>query len=205
MEDVTPAWVRHEKRKKKVSLRDRVPKKRTERKPEEPKPVLMTMEHLKGFKTSDANALMTTSTTKEEAESARQPLLEILERAGLQVDEEVMRLLPTWKQVTDLYGEKPVFWGKDSCEVFRRSVPKQNRFVGVAGQFNTGTNALFKYLDQNMQIKENKMFNGVLWTIPWYKHAWVDLRYRYMYRKPDEHSNVFPIIMIRDPYFWMRR
>ena len=40
-------------------------------------------------------------------------------------------------------------------------------------------------------------------TVPWYKHAWVSLRHKYMYRLPDQHETVMPVIVIRDAYFWM--
>lgn len=144
--------------------------------------------------------------TWEEAALDRGPILDTLHRAGLKVDVQVLQRLPTWSQVVNLYGSKPVIVGRDTvCQAFRDQVPAATRFVGVAGQMNTGTNAMAKYLAQNIQILENEIGYGVLWTVPWYKHAWASLRFRYQYRIPKEHANVLAVVIIRDPYFWMQR
>lgn len=135
-----------------------------------PQPSILNLESLKGIESDEAESLMDTSSI-DEAESARKPLLDILEHAGLNVDESVMRILPKWSQVEELYGPKPVIFGKQYCKPFRDAVPQEKRFVGVAGQMNTGTNALYNYLYQNMYIPGNEKYKGVLWTIPWYKHV----------------------------------
>ena len=140
----------------------------------------------------------------DEAAADRGPLLEILNRAGLQVDVHVLQRLPTWTQVVEMFGDKPVIVGLDRCAEFRRAVPAQERYVGVAGQMNTGTNALSKYMQRNLWIKENPIERGVLWTVPWYKHGWASLRYRYKYRPPDNHNTVMAVATIREPYSWMQ-
>lgn len=140
----------------------------------------------------------------EEAAHDRQPILDLLERAGLRVDVHVLQRLPTWSQVTELYGDEPVILGTETCQPFRDRVPPNKRFVGVAGQMNTGTNALSKYLANNIQIKPNRISRGVLWTVPWYKHAWAALKYRYKYRVPEDHDKVLAAVMVRDPFFWMQ-
>ena len=134
----------------------------------------------------------------------RKPILEQLRRAGLEVDEEVLRSLPTWRQVKGLYGAKPLILGKETCKDFREAIPLNRRFVGVAGQMNTGTNALAAYFRENLVIPENEILNGILWTVPWYKHSWTSLRNKYKYRLPDKHEAVMPIVVVRDPY-WMKR
>jgi hypothetical protein len=145
--------------------------------------------------------------TWEEAAQDRQPILDILQRAGLKVDVHVLQRLPTWSQVVRLYGDSPVMVGTETCASFRQTVPAHTRYVGVAGQMNTGTNALSKYLINNIHIPENKnnKDHGVLWTVPWYKHGWVSLRGRYEYKPPQDTSLVMPVVLIRDPYFWMQR
>lgn len=151
--------------------------------------------------------------TWDEAAADRGPILRILQRAGLRVDVQVLQRLPTWSQVTRLYGAAPVVvvpkgnGEQDSCAAFRARVPVATRFVGVAGQMNTGTNAISKYLAQNIEIAENNASTskGILWTVPWYKHGWASLRFRYKYRFPEDHANVLAVVLIRDPYFWMQR
>ena len=139
-----------------------------------------------------------------EAAADRGPLLEILNHAGMHVDVHVLQRLPTWTQVVEMYGKHPVIVGMERCPDFRKAVPAQERYVGVAGQMNTGTNALAKYLRNNLWIRENPIERGVLWTVPWYKHGWAALRYRYKYRPPENHNNVMAVTTIREPYFWMQ-
>lgn len=162
--------------------------------------------------------------TWEEASATRRPIMDMLDAAGLQVDLDVLRRLPRWSEVTRLYGEEPVIYGTETCQQFRDSIPASERFVGVAGQMNTGTNALSKYLQHNLKIPENEVSHGVLWTVPWYdeiksikhrrsqntklfryKHGWASLKHRYEYRIPDNHSKVLAVVLIKDPLFWMKR
>ena len=42
-----------------------------------------------------------------------------------------------------MYGENVVIVGKDECAAFREKVPKEERILGVAGLFNTGTHAVW--------------------------------------------------------------
>ena len=143
--------------------------------------------------------------TWEEAAADRGPLLEVLRRAGQNVDVGVLQRLPTWSEVVEMYGEAPVVVGKERCAAFRESVPAERRHVGVAGQMNTGTNALAKYLSNNIQIAENpSKERGVLWTVPWYKHGWASLRHRYRYREPEDHDTVLAVVTVREPMFWMQ-
>lgn len=95
------------------------------------------------------------------------------------------------------------------CARFRQRVPREHRFVGVAGQMNTGSNALSQYLANNVRIRSNKTDDddsGVLWTVPWFKHGWANLRNRFRYQEfPSNHDNVMAVVLVRDPYFWMQR
>jgi hypothetical protein len=149
--------------------------------------------------------LSSTSESLVEAVAKRQPIVDLLQRAGLQVDLEVLtQLMPTEQHVTDLYGSKPVILGKNTCRAFRNAVPADRRFVGVAGQMNVGTNALALYLRDNLVLPQNPVHNGMLWTVPWSKHSWAALRNKLFYRVPDNHATCLPVIVVRDPYFWMK-
>jgi hypothetical protein len=107
-----------------------------------------------------------------QAIAAREPVLHILERAGSRLSLDVVQLLPKWNDVTTLYGAEPIIIGLERCIEFRRSHEKKIRHVGIAGQFNTGTNALAKYFWDNMLIRENPN-TGMLSNVPWHKHGWV--------------------------------
>jgi hypothetical protein len=77
----------------------------------------------------------------EEVKKGREELLAILEDAGVQdIDAASIAKLPTWSQVTKLYGDKPVVYGLETCERFRNTILKEDASVGTAGLFNTGTN-----------------------------------------------------------------
>jgi hypothetical protein len=150
---------------------------------------------------------MISNEEKERLLHDRQAILDIIIRAGLSVDSAVIPYLPSWSEVERLYGAKPIVYGLEGCTAFRARVPAKHRFVGVAGQMNTGTNALSKYLTENIAITENSdKTKGVLWTVPWYKHSWISLYKKYKYKQPhNHHDHVMAVVLIRDPYFWMQR
>ena len=69
------------------------------------------------------------------------PVLAHFRRVGLDLDEESLRLLPTWHDIESILGSlEPVVLGLDRCEAFRESVPPLRRMLGSAGMFNSGTN-----------------------------------------------------------------
>ena len=150
----------------------------------------------------------------------------VQQRMGIPIDAEIASMLPTWEQVTALYGRHPVLYGihnSNTCTAYRdrmmmttttttivpqsihpEDVHPLQRYIGVAGQMNTGTNALAKYLLQNIYLpspssatnsehdpttvstttmKNNNINNkrGILWTVPWYKHSWSSLYQQYHY------------------------
>jgi hypothetical protein len=69
------------------------------------------------------------------------PVLAHFRRVGLDLDEESLRLLPTWSDIESLLGSsEPVVLGLDRCEAYRERVPPLRRMLGSAGMFNSGTN-----------------------------------------------------------------
>ena len=72
----------------------------------------------------------------------KERILEILQQAGLDVDDldqETIDELPTWTQVTTLYGSRPYILGLEKCEEFVDATDPTVRFFGIAGTFNSGT------------------------------------------------------------------
>jgi hypothetical protein len=57
----------------------------------------------------------------------------------------------------------PVVFGMETCPDYRASVPLQERYIGPAGMFNTGTNALEHHLRTNI------LKVAAVWQIPWGK------------------------------------
>jgi hypothetical protein len=159
---------------------------------------------------SNSNKMETQQTSPQQQTTSTASSSSIIDmvqkRMGIHIDAEIASMLPTWEQITKLYGRQPILYGIDTevCQSYRNRMnivpPHQQhppqRYVGVAGQMNTGTNALAKYLLQNIYIpppstttstassptatiKNSK--HGILWTVPWYKHSWSSLYQQYHY------------------------
>lgn len=137
-------------------------------------------------------------------DTSRREILDILHKAGINVDENVIHRLPQWQEVTNLYGDKPIVVGMETCEAFRASIPAEDRFVGVGGQQNAGTTVLSQMLINNLRIPENFQVNfGMSFQLPWNKHGWLDMRGKLQEYSPYLAKIVLPVIVIRDPFFWM--
>lgn len=92
----------------------------------------------------------------------KEPILQLFKDAGipLPLDEAIMQELPTWEQVTQLFGPHPIVGGLDTCEAFKENVPAVERMLGSAGMFNSGTNLVTHLLKENCQIPERVIKYG---------------------------------------------
>jgi hypothetical protein len=144
----------------------------------------------------------------------KEPILKILKEAGFDdIDEETMKMLPTWTEGTTLYGDHPRIYGLDQCKVFQSMSEPAEHFLGVAGTFNSGTNLMAELLIQNCEMKARmKKYGqedtGVRWQVPWGKHSPVgDDHYRQTHKTKKNQdvdtNNILPAVMIRDSYVWM--
>ena len=110
----------------------------------------------------------------EETYGLDKHILKILHAAGVDIDEELAATLPAWEDIVSMYGDKPIISGLETCEVYRDQVKPEDRMIGPAGIFNTGTNLLFELLKSNCDIKEArlkprrepKLHNGIRWQAP---------------------------------------
>lgn len=68
--------------------------------------------------------------------------------------------------------------------------------------FNTGTN----FLDIQMQQNIIGLTQKSIWQVPWGKHRMAYVKWNHTAPSMDKYNktNVFPIIVIRDPYSWMQ-
>lgn len=95
----------------------------------------------------------------------RQTILELLQDAGFQPDidprftKELFNSLPKWSDVLNLYG-KPRIIGLETCQAYRDSVPKGERVLAPAGNFNSGTNLLHELITRNC-------LGLSTWQVPW--------------------------------------
>ena len=131
----------------------------------------------------------------------------ILRDAGVLPTPDLISLLPRWSNIVAQYGSEPIIHNLESCADFRASTPKEIRFTGVAGMFNTGTNLLGDLMIHNCQIDGHQGGTGMRAQVPWGKH-----------NPPGTHrlknvaqvggakvnqTAVFPTVIIKDPYHWI--
>jgi len=144
----------------------------------------------------------------------KQPLIDLLKEAGVSLDATLIERLPTWAQVSALYGSEPRVYGLDQCDRFQKMGDPAEHFVSTAGTFNTGTNLLAELLIHNCHMpermkKHGARSRGVRWQVLWGKHTPVgDEEFRLhhrTYEDPDLSApNMFPAVTIRDPFKWMQ-
>jgi len=145
----------------------------------------------------------------------RRSLEEVLSRAGVEVDPELRRELPPAEEAEWLYygggdGEAVVL-GLDSCEKFRDTIKGEDRFIAVAGMFNTGTNLLSDLLVNNCYLPEKvQKFGekkiGMRGQVPWGKHSPMSWRGHHVAEGGAGdviQTDVLPAVVVKDPFTWM--
>jgi hypothetical protein len=139
--------------------------------------------------------------TLEEASKGKELLLELLRDAGVkEIDTKVIQLLPTLQHVEELYGKGPILEGLAQCESFR----SQGKSLGIAGMFDSGTNLAANFLHNNCIMPLE-----IYWQVPWGKHVLAERRldhdvFKLKKKEYVDPSTVLPVVLIRDPYFWMQ-
>lgn len=147
---------------------------------------------------------------------ARQHFREV----GIDLANTTVLLLPTDGELRELVGRDPVIVGSgmstslSHCEAFARNVPtKKDRWIGVAGLFNSGTNLLYELLHQNCQMPGARRTKGdeweddedldmVYWQVPWGKHGIWSKGYTAKGYEHVKRQNGLAIVVTRDPYNW---
>jgi hypothetical protein len=146
------------------------------------------------------------------SESGKAPIMDVLLRAGADMDETIVQDLPTWESVTSMYGSEPVILGLETCQAFRSNVDLANRWIATGGMQNSGTNLMSDLLARNcyLPFREDNdpwYLDGMLRQVPWGKHnpeSW-RLKHRATISGnlvPDQ-THVLPVIVVKDPYSWM--
>lgn len=147
--------------------------------------------------------------------NSKEHVLAVMKEAGITLTPELIQQLPTWKQVTDQHGHKPLILGLESCSTFRQQVPAVERMLGAAGMFSTGTNLVTVLLKQNCYIPERQTMYGVnatkellgmRWQVPWGKHTPAHYKYQHATTKAAaiDKDAILPVVSIRHPIRWMQ-
>ena len=149
----------------------------------------------------------------KEASLGRERLVKILQEAGINnMTVSDISTLPKWKQIEDLYGSKPVILGLEKCAEFRKKVPSSQRYIGTAGNFNSGTTAFGISLADNCRFPDHVQnisndvvqdVNGMLSQVPWAKHKAAYRRNNHTIEERIIKDHVLPVVLARDPYRWM--
>jgi hypothetical protein len=149
------------------------------------------------------------------SQNNKEPIYALLREAGVDPESlgaDTLQQLPSWDEVTRLYGDRPILVGLDTCERFRQQSDPAEHLIGVAGTFNTGTNLLAELLIQNCYIPERTqrygpVSRGMRWQVPYGKHTpIVNETYRLTYHAHGDTdintANVLVAAAIRDPAVW---
>ena len=79
-------------------------------------------------------------------QKGKEPIVRILKKSRLKVTPEIKQNLPTWEEVTSIYGSKPKIIGLETCSTFQSTIPESDAYIAPSGMFNTGTNLLAEVL-----------------------------------------------------------
>jgi len=137
----------------------------------------------------------------------KEKVRQILQHSGIQITPEIESMIPTWSEVSSMYGSKPKIIGLETCDTFQTIIPVSEAYVGPSGLFNTGTNLLAKMLSKHCKIPKHNIAGGMLWQVPWGKHNPISLRLKHVAAAStlnvNQSKNVLPVVTIKDPYHWM--
>jgi len=150
----------------------------------------------------------------------KEPILKLIRDAGISydpvADADLIKELPTWSDVVNLYGPEPVIYGlnEGNCEKFQEQSDKGDHFIGTAGTFNSGTNLMSELLLANCVMPERmkkygQKSRGIRWQVPWGKHSPVgDEEYRNSHKTTKDAAvdakEIMPMVTIRDPLIWLK-
>lgn len=163
-------------------------------------PLLPVVER-KSLTTGDINNKVTQLVTSHVECQGKERLLEILVRAGMAdlLDENLICTdLPTWDEVSSLYGDEPVIFGQESCQRYRDKLAAGQEAgldvrpdPRVGGLFNTGTNAFATTLIRNYRHQHILQYNA-----PGGKHKLLSQKTQ----ATNSSSYALPVILIRGKF-----
>jgi len=142
----------------------------------------------------------------------KEHMLRQLKAANITLTPTICQQLPTWTEVTELYGSGPVVLGLETCSDYRDLLRNTHYSpqATVAGLWNSGTTALSMLFLRNL-IGFYSSTDVAAATVPWGKH--IPLYLKYSNRWPIEKrslkdkemkDHVLPVLIVRDPFRWMK-
>lgn len=147
----------------------------------------------------------------DDSDDDLKPILQILRQGGYNVSKEHKTVdrskLPKWSDIVEAYGP-PKIIGLENCEEYREKIASDDRNMGPAGMFNTGTNLLAWLIRNNCKYKGKP---SSAFQVPWGKHFPAIRRTNHTHHlgrndksKIPPYWSTLPIVTVRDPYTWMQ-
>ena len=178
-------------------------------------------------RTEDSSNQTTTASHNfhdDEVQKDREEIITLLKDAGItDMSQSEIQMLPTSQQIQNLYygnnekgGRKPAIVGLETCPQFRQQGSMSSvadKFIGVSGMFNSGTTAFGLSLQANCKFDHHSRnytngklidVDGMLDQVPWAKHKNARERAQHTIHDGIPKENVLPIVLVRDPYYWMQ-
>lgn len=98
--------------------------------------------------------------------------------------------LPKTNEIERLYGTTPTIIGLETCWQYRDHIRDSSPKLRVAGLYNSGTNLVKRSIQDNFPEFQPS-------DVSWGKHTPIK-------RRVDDDNSVLPIVVVRDPFRWMR-
>ena len=143
----------------------------------------------------------------------KEHMLRLFKAANITLTPTICQRLPTWKEVTALYGSGPVVLGLETCSAYRDRLRNNTNYspqATVAGLWNSGTTALSMFFLQNL-VGFHSSTDVSAATVPWGKHTPLYLKYYNTWpigkrssRDREMKDHVLPVLIVRDPFRWMK-
>ena len=88
------------------------------------------------FDTSQGQQQHQVKNPQMEEDKGQQYIRSIFEEAEVELTNEMIEQLPSWRQVQQVIGEHPYIFGLDKCAEYREKVPAVERMLGSSGKYN---------------------------------------------------------------------
>lgn len=129
--------------------------------------------------------------------------------ANISISSVDIRNLPSTQELLALLGDSPLFLAGEEngqCSRFQGLVSEENRWIGVSGLFNSGTNLLSALLTANCEMPGKEKHDRVLWQVPWGKHEFANTsrnRTAPGYTSIDKNKGL-TVVVTKNPYEWTK-
>lgn len=105
---------------------------------------------------------------------------------------------PIWSETVELYGDRPIVIGMETCHAYRNVLKGRRPLIRWAGLQNSGTNALKRALTKNLPDVSVKRLNSQYMD----KHVPLKFWYNNTRFNGKNQRYYLSVIIVRDPFRW---